>query len=232
MGNDRSREPLLLIGAGGLAREVAEVVHAINTIQGAWRLVGFIDDDPRLHGRDVDGAPVLGGLEVLGEHPDARVVVCTASPTDYGSRSRIARRSALPEERFATLVHPTASIATTAVLGAGSVVMAGVVMTAAVTVGRHVVIMPGSVLTHDGRLDDYVTVASGVRLGGGVRVQRGAYLGSGALVREQLDVGEWSLVGMGAVVTRSVPARQTWAGVPARFLGAAPIIVHEEGIPA
>src|SRR5262249_35477553 len=93
-----------------------------------------------------------------------------------------------------------------------------VVLTADARIGAHVAVMPQVVVTHDDVVDDHATIASGVRLGGGVHVARGAYLGAGALVREGLTIGEWSLVGMGSAVLRDVPAGEVWAGSPARFL--------------
>ena len=99
--------------------------------------------------------------------------------------------------------------------------LAGVVATADVTIGAHVVVMPQTVLTHDDQVDDFVTIASGVRLGGGVHIEREAYLGAGAMVREGLCIGEAALVGMGSVVLTDVPARQTWVGVPARAVAVA-----------
>ena len=51
-----------------------------------------------------------------------------------------------------------------------------------------------------------------------MRVGRAAYIGAGALVREGCTVGDVALVAMGGVVTRDIPARQVWAGVPARYL--------------
>ncbi len=68
--------------------------------------------------------------------------------------------------------------------------------------------MPQTVLTHDDQIDDFVTIASGVRLGGGVHVEREAYLGAGANVREGVRIGEAALVGMGSVVLDDVPARR------------------------
>lgn len=215
-------EPLVLVGSGGFGRETAEVVRAINDAAGSprWDLLGFLDDAATRWGTSVSGTPVLGGLDELAGLPDAAVVVCTGHPGNFTSKKRIVERLGLAPERYATLVHPAAVVPASCSLGEGTVVLAGVVATADGRVGAHVGLMPQVVLTHDDRLDDFVTVGAGARLAGTVRVQEGAYLGSGCLIRESRTIGPWALVGMGAVVTRDVPGGEVWAGVPARFVRA------------
>jgi sugar O-acyltransferase (sialic acid O-acetyltransferase NeuD family) len=204
---------LVIVGAGGLARETASAVTAAGL-----RLLGFLDDDPVLHGTMRSGVPVLGPLDMVADLPaDVRFVVCVGNPRRPGVRDRIVTRLGLPAERYATVVHPAADIGDGCVLGPGTVLLAQVVLTADIVVGAHVAIMPQTVLTHDDVIGDHVTVASGVRVSGGVTVGAGAYLGAGSLVRESLRVGAGSLVGMGSVVLRDVPAGEVWAGNPARF---------------
>ncbi|WP_341720449.1 acetyltransferase [Micromonospora sp. FIMYZ51] len=209
---------LVIVGAGGFARETVAAVRAVNDLRPSWRLLGFLDDDPGLHGTERVGLPVLGGTDRLAELGDPAIVVCVGNPRDHTVRRRVVHRLALPAERYATIVHPGAHLGTACSVGPGTVLLAGVVLTADVTVGGHVAVMPHAVLTHDAVVSDHVTIASGARLGGGTVLRPGAYLGAGALIREGVTVGEGSLVGMGAVVLRDVPPGEVWAGNPARRL--------------
>lgn len=214
---------LLIVGAGGFSRETAEAVRAINAVRPAWNLLGFLDDDPARHGTLVDGTPVLGPIELVHEHPHAQVVLTTGRPDNYVSRRIIADRLGLDDDRYATIVHPAATVGTTCEVGAGSVLLAHADLTVAVVVGRHVAMMPQVVVPHDARVGDFATLTSGVRLGGGCRVGEGAYLGAGACVREGREIGAWALIGMGSVVTRDVPPMRVWWGSPARDKGQAPL---------
>jgi sugar O-acyltransferase (sialic acid O-acetyltransferase NeuD family) len=217
--------PLLIVGAGGFARETAEALRAINSLGDRWHLLGHLDDDPATHGRAVGSSLVLGPSGLVHEYPEAAVVVCTGRPSNYFSRKQIVRRLALDAGRYARVVHPAASLAHDAEIGEGSVLLAGVVVTAAARIGRHVAVMPSVVIPHDDEIGDFVTIASGVRLGGGVFVGEGAYLGAGALVREGLRVGEWSLVGMGSLVLSDIPPNTVAYGSPA-------VAVREVTVPA
>ncbi|WP_084700099.1 NeuD/PglB/VioB family sugar acetyltransferase [Streptacidiphilus anmyonensis] len=216
---------LLIVGAGGFARETAQAARAAD---GPDAVLGHLDDDAARHGTEVDGVPVLGGSELVHAHPDAPVVVCVGNPRDWAGRARLVRRLGLPEQRYATVIHPTAAVADSASVGPGSVLLAHCALTAAVRLGAHVAVMPQVVLTHDDIVGDFATIASGVRLGGGVEVGVGAYVGAGALVREGVSVGAWSQLGLGALLLDDLPAGEVWIGSPARRLRAVPEPVLNE----
>jgi sugar O-acyltransferase (sialic acid O-acetyltransferase NeuD family) len=207
---------LLLIGAGGFARETIELVRAINREAPTWELAGLLDDDPELHGREMLGLPILGPCAAVEEYPEASVVACVASPQDPLRRLRLVARLGLPLERYATLVHPRATVAESASVGPGSVLHANTVLTADICLGWHVAAMPAVVLTHDDVVEDGVTFGAGARVASGVTIEAGAYIGAGALLRERLSVGAGAMIGMGAVVTKPVPRGEIWYGSPAR----------------
>src|SRR5581483_10233025 len=110
--------PLLLLGAGGLARET---LAAARVMPDVWRPIGVLDDDPALQGGHIDGLPVLGGIEQLHEHESAAVIGCIANARRPAARARLEERLGLPAERWATVIHPAASLAPGVEVGYGSI---------------------------------------------------------------------------------------------------------------
>lgn len=205
--------PLILVTAGGLARETAEAARAAG-----YEITGYLDDDPASWGTTRAGVKVLGGVDAIVEHTDAMVTVCAGKGTVRQALVGRLARSGVAEERYATVVHPSVVLPASSHVAAGSVLLAGCALTADVDLARHVVCMPNVTLTHDDVIADFATLCAGLTLGGGVQVGSRAYLGMAASVRENVTIGADAVIGMGAVVVCDVPAGQTWAGVPARQL--------------
>lgn len=208
--------PLILVAASGLAREAISAARRPGSTAGT--LLGYLDDDPGKAGAVIDGLPVLGGIDAVGEYPHADLVVCAGKGASR--RAIVARLAALGvgPERYATVIDPSVHVPATCTVGAGTILLAGTVLTADVSVGSHVVCMPNVVLTHDDVLEDFATLAAGAVLGGSVQVGEAAYIGMSASVREQRRVGAGATLGMGSVLVTDLPAGETWAGVPARVL--------------
>ena len=205
---------LILVGAGGLAREVAEAVSA----SGRYRLLGIVDDDVSLHGTTVGDVPVLGGVDQLFWDRSSYVVVCTGMGRTRAAIVRLLAAHDIGPSRYGTVVHPSVQVPRSCFLGVGSVLLAQVAITADAYVGRHVVAMPNVTVTHDDVISDYVTLCGGVSLAGSVTVGPGAYLGTNASVRQGVRVGAASTLGMGATLLEDLPDGETWVGVPAREL--------------
>lgn len=209
-----ARQPLVLVAASGLAREVMAAAASTHRFD----VVGVLDDDPTKRSAAFGPTRVVGAIDDAVRYPDAQFVVCAGRGE---VRERIVGRLShlgIGDERYAAVVGATAVVPVGCTIGAGSILLSHVSLTADVTVGRHVVVMPQAVLTHDNRIEDYATICAGVALGGNVRVGRSAYLGMNASVRQDLRIGEYATLGMGSVLLNELPAGRTWAGVPASDL--------------
>jgi sugar O-acyltransferase (sialic acid O-acetyltransferase NeuD family) len=205
---------LLLVGAGGLAREVLAVERRL----ARFHEVAVLDDDPARRDTTVAGAVVVGGLDCVVHRPAAQLVVCIGRGTARRSVVDRLARLGVERSRFATVVDPQVVVPEGCEVLEGSVLLAGTVLTADVRIGRHVVVMPNVTLTHDAVIEDFATLCAGVTLGGEVRVGEAAYLGMASSVRERLEIGAGSVLGMAAALLQPLPAGETWAGVPARPL--------------
>jgi sugar O-acyltransferase (sialic acid O-acetyltransferase NeuD family) len=113
------------------------------------------------------------------------------------------------------LVDPTAIVASSTVIGAGSYVNAGCVVAAASSLAEHVVINRGASIGHHARIEAFASVGPGAVLAGHVTVGRGAMIGAGAVILPRVAIGAHAVVGAGAVVVGDVPARTKVVGNPA-----------------
>lgn len=206
-------QPLVIVGAGGHGREVLDVVEALNERAAVWAVAGFLDDgDGPFDLVARRGAGVLGPVAALADIEGWYV----AGVADPGVRRRIDQLAAAHGRRPATLVHPAATVAGDAEVGPGSVLAAGVRVTANARLGRHVHLDVNSSVSHDCQVGDYVTLAPGAVVGGSVALGEGAYVGAGATVIQNLALGAGAVVGAGAAVVRDVPPGTVVVGVPAR----------------
>jgi sugar O-acyltransferase (sialic acid O-acetyltransferase NeuD family) len=210
-------EDLIILGAGGSSREILGAVEDINRLEPRWRVLGFLDDNPALQGKSVDGLPLLGPLAAAKEHP-AQLIVGIASWRKPGARREVVLRLGLPRERYATVIHPSASINSRVTIGAGTTILQNVVITSGTVVGDHVLISQNVTMAHDQVIDDFVTIASAAIITGGVKLRAGCYLGSGCTIMNRVTVNEGALVGIGSVVMIDVPAGVTVSGYPARSI--------------
>jgi len=209
--------PLIILGTGGSAYDVLDIVAALNGESPTWKLAGFLDD-ARPAGSQYLGLPILGGLREATRSEGCWFINVIGSDRSYRRRQEIVGSTGLGPERFATLVHPQASVSPWARLGRGVYVSFGASIGGGVVTGDHVSFSPACVIGHDSVFGDCALIAPGAVISGFVRVGRSCYIGAGAMIRQRLQIEDGALVGMGAVVLRDVAAGATVVGSPARLL--------------
>ena len=207
-------KPLVIVGAGGLGREVAWLVADINRQKSEWDFKGFVDDG--VQGNTVEGYPVLGPVEHLYDMSlDIWTVVAIA---DSRVRMKFVQQIISQGRKLATLVHPSVSMSDYVEIGAGSIICSGTVITTNVTLGQAAIINPGCFIGHDTELQNYVSLMPAANLAGEVRVGEGCYFGLNSCVINRTTIGEWSIIGAGAAVVDNIPAYSLAVGVPARVI--------------
>lgn len=205
--------PFLILGAGGHARVVADLLLGQNQ-----QIAGFLDPDASLWGTSWHGIPVLGGDEKLTDYPvhTHDLINGVGSIRCPELRRAIFERYRKAGYKFPCLVHARATMAIDVRPGEGSQIMAGAVIQTGCHIGMNTVINTGSIVDHDCHIGDHVHIAPGVTLSGGVRVEENVHIGTGATVIQGIKIGRNSLIAAGAVVIRDVPDGATVAGVPAK----------------
>jgi sugar O-acyltransferase (sialic acid O-acetyltransferase NeuD family) len=203
---------IVILGAGGLGREIVALVEACNAQRKEWNILGFLDPNPDLAGSEVNGYRVLGNDEW---QPDDSVwFVCGIG--DPRVRFRTVKKFSARGSRFASLIHPDVAIPKSVRIGAGTVVMAGTRFTVDAKIGDHVTVYVNCSITHDVEIADFCMVAPGCNLSGGVVLEEGAQLGTGVSVLPRRRIGPWATIGAGSVVNRDIPGSSTAVGVPCR----------------
>lgn len=205
-------KPLAVIGAGGFGREVAWLIKDINQKEPTWDFVGFIDD--RLSGTTVEGYPIIGSFEVLEKMDPLPYVVCAIG--DPVVRKPVVNRCLEAGLEFATLVHPSVLFSDFVEIGTGSVICAGTILTTNIKVGAYSILNLNCKVGHDSVLGDFSSLMPATNIAGEVTVEEGCYFGINSGVINQVSIGEWTIIGAGAMVVNDIPPRVVAVGVPAK----------------
>jgi sugar O-acyltransferase (sialic acid O-acetyltransferase NeuD family) len=209
--------PLVILGTGGGVYDLLDVVDAINAERPTWELIGFLDDSRPAGGVHL-GLEILGGLRDAPRFAEAAFANAIGGDKTFRRLPGILASTGAAHDRFATLVHPAASISPRARLGRGVIANPGVVIAGGVAIGDHVTLCPGCIIGHESSIGDYCILAPGSTISGLVRVEPTCYIGARAAIRQKLRIGTGALVGMGAVVVKDVPPGTTVVGNPAQRL--------------
>lgn len=193
-------------------------LEALDCIQGQYELIGFVDDTQEKQGVQAEGVEVFS-REALDRYKNADVLAVPGSPTTYTQRRTLIEGLRLPENRFATVIHPKAQVSPFARIGYNVLIMAGVVITSNAMLGNHLCILPNTVIHHDVHIHDYTLIGANIVIAGYTTVGRNCYIGSGSNVIDHITIGDFTLVGMGANVITSIPPQQKIVGNPARSIG-------------
>lgn len=205
---------IVIMGAGGFAREVASLIRDINRTDPTYNLLGFIDKDDSQVGTRVGANTILGGENWLADRSVAAAIGTGNPAVNRKIADRLLQRENIS---FPNLVHPGTILDHGRVaMGQGNVICAGNIFTTDISIGSFNVFNLGCTYGHDIIVEDCCVFSPGLNVSGGVTFHHQSYVGTGANFIEQLTVGASAVIGAGALVNRDVEAGATVVGVPAR----------------
>jgi len=207
---------LVILGAGGFGREMhGWLRHAQAAKPHAFRIKGFLDDNPTILSGIPDIAPIIGNFSTYQLEETDHLVCALGNPLD---KLRVCAQWKQRGARFFTFVHPTAVIGERVRLGEGTIVCPGVVLTSDIEIGEFVTLNVGSSVGHDARIGRGSTLSGHADVTGKAELGEGVFLGSHAVVAPGVKIGDGSRVGAGSVAIKNVADRSVVFGVPAKFL--------------
>lgn len=207
-------EKIVIIGAGGFGREVKMLIDQINLKENKYEFLGFYDDGFE-KGTSINYNEVLGSIDDLAKIDyKINVVVAIGSPD---IKRKIVEKLINPNISFPTLIHPSVLIGSEFVsIGKGCIICAGNIITCNIEIKDFVILNLMCTVGHDTTIHSYASFMPSVNISGEVVIHEEVYVGTGAKIINQLEIGKQTIVGAGAVVSKSLPERCTAVGIPAK----------------
>lgn len=211
---------LILVGAGGMAREVLQWVKDINfkhqeqSQSPKWKIKGFIDDNlSALTGFACD-YKIIGKISEWLPDKNEEFALSISSPN---AKEKIVNLLRGKGAKFADIIHPSAKICEFTEHGEGLVMYPHSQLNPNCKIGNFVTLL-SSGIPHDAVVEDFATISSNCGLTRGVYIGRKAFLAAHVSIMPGRKIGEESYVGIGSVVIRNVPKGKKVFGNPAKII--------------
>lgn len=202
--------PIIIFGTGGHAKSVSEAATAQGHVIEAY--IGLTDDLSTFLGRPV--------YREFSQEFANRGLLAVVAIGDNFTRDRVQTGHTLrwPRLGLATVIHPSASVATTAKLSCGSVVLQGAAVGSHSVVGSGVIVNTGAIIDHDCHIGPFASIGPGVTVGGAAHIGRRSAIGIGSTVKNGIEVGDDTVIGSASYVHSSVGSQVVAYGAPAKVI--------------
>ena len=215
MKQQKRLKKLVLIGAGGFGREVAQMIVQLNFSGRKYELLGFLDDGKQFNSDSlIDGYPWLGDSSWILEHKND--IVCNCTIGNPSLRARIQRKLMGQGVQFETIIAATAGIAAYTEIGVGCVIGWSVGISVNCKIGNGVLLNDGVRIGHDAVIGDYTTIMSNTGISGNCVIGEEVDIGGHAFIVPRKKIGNRAKIAAGSIVFSNVRAGTTVLGNPAK----------------
>lgn len=204
-----SSSELILIGAGGHSHACIDVIEQ----EGRFKIVGLV-------GVASEVETVHLGYDVLATDEDLKVLaqkikyalITVGQIKSPRQRMELYRHALDCGFNLPTIASPFSVVSHHATVGAGTIVMHGVVVNAGAIVGSNCILNTNSVVEHDVSVGNSCHISTGAIINGNTSVGEGSFVGSGSVIKEGLKLGEGCVVGMGSCVRHHLESGTVFFG--------------------
>ncbi|KSU60400.1 acetyltransferase [[Bacillus] enclensis] len=202
------KEKLLIIGASGQGKVVADIALKMNR----WQSVAFLDDDENIHSSmDLE---VIGTSSEVSKYIEEYDVFVGIGNNE--TRQKVQEKLEKLGAEIPVLIHPTAVIGEQVEIEAGTALMAGSIVNCCTRIGKGCIVNTGSTIDHDNVIGDFAHISPGVHLAGTVKVGLGSWIGIGSTISNNVTITDDCKIGAGAVVIKDITEPGVYVGIPVR----------------
>lgn len=192
---------IIIVGAGGIGREVAWIIEEINELNKEWNILGFIDDNEEVWGKNFNDYKVLGGIDYLNSLEEKpHVVVAMANPK---VKKKIIE-NLNSNFKFSTIIHPTVKVGRFVEIGQGTIIYPGTIITVNSKIGENVLISGNCSIGHDTTIEDYSSILWGSNFSGYNNIGKNCTIGVGVILKSNCKVCNNSTIEAGSIIDKNV----------------------------
>ena len=206
---------LIILGAGGMGRQVLSFARSCNGYGIDYDIKGFLDDNPSVLEGFPGYPPVLGAMDSYRIEEDD---VFFSSIGDVKAKKACINRILAKGGHFITLIHPTAQVSPGVKIGKGCMIGSYVGIGIDTAIGDFCMIQSKATIGHDVKVGAFSRIDCNVVLIAGVEVGNEVCIHTSSVINHNVKLGEGSTVGAMSFVIKNVKPGQTVFGNPARVI--------------
>ena len=202
-----------IYGYGGHGLEVEELARVINLKEHRWDKIIFIDDAKE----KIDNEKIFLFEDIISKYSPKEIEFMTGIGEPV-IREKLYNKVKDKGYSFAILIHPSASVAESAVLEEGTMVSHNAFISIKAHLSTNTLIQPMASVHHECKVGRNSVVSTSAVMGGNSSLGYNSFIGLSAALKQGISVGNGSVVGMGAVVIKNVSDRVMVVGNPAKVI--------------
>lgn len=206
-------EKIILIGGGGHCKSIIDTIKSSKL----YDIVGIIDIKEKI-GDEINHIKIIDHDENLNIYRKkvSNAFISVGSIGDVSIRKKLFDKLEKLEFKLPFIIDKTAIISDDVTIGCGTFIGKGAIINSGASIGKNCIINSGTIIEHDCKIDNFVHIAPGSTVCGGVKIGDNSHVGAGSVILQYNNIGHDTIIGAGSVVTKEIGNNIISYGNPAR----------------